>query len=367
MRYHHCLQKLSFPRFWGDKVMQLREYMKCCQGEFEKNFPSIGIDFCDKLASIYKYLEENIYPNVVVGASARDGMVLTNHSKEHVETVIQRMSLLLGDGINRITGYEVFILLVAACLHDIGNISGRSDHEKHMVELANGCQEFKTLDGPTKHYIFEVAMAHGGRNIKGGKDTLSLATKEEKAGGILVRPRAMAALLRFADELSDDFGRANIAMMNIGSIPPESNIYHLYSSCVQTPNVQGAQIFLRYDLTALQTQRLYDKVVDGQKRGVYLYDEIKERLAKCYGEMEYCTHHSDGLFHFDSINATIVVFTDDYAQKIIEYPICLKYNGYPDKPVRLDDVLGETLVCATGQMLAAEIQSKLKKIQPQEQ
>lgn len=366
MRCRHCLQKLFFLKLWGYKVIQLREYLKCCQGKFEENFPSIGIDFCDKLESIYKYLEENIYPNVVVGASARDGTMLTNHSKEHVETVIQRISLLLGDAINRITGYEAFILLVAACLHDIGNIMGRSDHERHMVELANGCQEFKTLDGPTKHYIFEVAMAHGGRNIKGGKDTLSLVTKEEKAGGIIARPRAMAALLRFADELSDDFGRANFAMMNMGLMPPESNIYHLYSSCVQTPNVQGSQIFLKYDLTALQTQRLYDKIVDGQKRRVFLYDEIKERLAKCYGEMEYCTHHSDGLFHFDSINATVVVLTDDYAQKIIEYPICLKYNGYPGKPIKLDDVVEETLACATGQMLADEIQSKLKEIQPQE-
>ena len=77
---------------------------------------------------IYKntedYLYEEVHKDVVIGAALHGDGLLNDHGKGHVKTVIQRAGLILGDRIEELIGYEIFILLLAIHFHDIGNIYG---------------------------------------------------------------------------------------------------------------------------------------------------------------------------------------------------------------------------------------------------
>lgn len=132
----------------------LRYYLekKEISGE-ENQFPAGFDGFTKTYIQIEQYLNSHIHKHVNSGAAAMGSGLLTDHGEKHVSTVILRATSLVHDNIENITGYEIFILLLAIHLHDIGNIMGREKHEEKIFEIIDKLPEFAVFDFPVKKLL----------------------------------------------------------------------------------------------------------------------------------------------------------------------------------------------------------------------
>ena len=87
------------------------------------SFPgSQSRNYVSQYRSLEDYLFENVHPEVEKLAMTIDGGYLNDHGPSHITTVIDRASHMIGDPNDRLRPYEVYVLLVAIHLHDLGNI-----------------------------------------------------------------------------------------------------------------------------------------------------------------------------------------------------------------------------------------------------
>ena len=62
---------------------------------------------------------------------------LNDHGPEHTQKVIERAYSILKNTRIHLSEFETFILLCAIQIHDIGNVLGRSGHERKLNEIFN--------------------------------------------------------------------------------------------------------------------------------------------------------------------------------------------------------------------------------------
>jgi hypothetical protein len=175
--------------------------------------------------------------------------------------------------------------------------------------------------------------------------------------------RFLAALLRFADELADDRTRASRFLMGEGKIPASSLIYHKYAHALHSVSVVKDAVNLKFDLTAEDAMT----PIKGDKRTVYLLEEIYARTMKMHRERLYCMRFLRPLIDIDRIDVTIEVFDHGYSQELATISYRLVEAGYPDEtkpsiyvlcPVLFDHPYGSPL---NGSNLKFYIKSKTKR------
>lgn len=288
-----------------------------------KEFPDNCDQFLEKFFSIEKKMNEEWHQNVNWGAAVAGDGRLTDHGIKHIQSVIQHAYEILTD-VQQLTGYEIFILLISIHFHDVGNIYGREAHEQKIAEIIESMSNELPLSTPEKQFINDIATAHGGY-YDGDKDTIRHICSDVKYGNVLFRPKVLAAILRFADEISDDLGRSNFK----GDIPPKSEVFHEYSKALSPISIDGETISLHFRIPYNLTQ---EKIGKGEKK-VYLYDEILERMAKCMRELEYCKKFANGLIRPTALSVKIDILQKDSFRPIKGNgdSFRLSLQGYPSE------------------------------------
>lgn len=167
---------------------------------------------------------------------------LTDHSATHIADVIDNASLLLGfknehhvGDINRdlniFLPHEMLCLLLGLCLHDIGNLLGREEHQNQIAQVWGTLASWKMWTVQERNLIISLCRAHSS-----GKshpfDTLKPLTL---AAGYFhkqqVHLSAIAALIRFADELAEGAHRTSQTILDLGIVADTSKLYHHYALC----------------------------------------------------------------------------------------------------------------------------------------
>jgi len=287
-------------------------------------FPTDLKNCIEKFKQIESKLDTDYHPLVDLGAAISGDGLLTDHGPDHVQMVMRRAHLIIGEKrIELLNGYEIFILLLSCHFHDVGNIYTRNEHEQKITDIMNEMGSSLPLNIIDKDFIKDIAMAHGGYidKSKADRDTIRVLKMVDYRDSIQIRPSLLAAILRFADELSDDFSRANKGKIKI---PPENEIYHAYSSSLEV-NIKGDTVSLRYRIPYEHTQKKMIK----DRVNLYLYDEIKNRLEKCIRELEYCRKYSDGFIGITTLDIVIYVIKDRKNELIDSFS--LRLHGYPSK------------------------------------
>ena len=303
------------------------------QENISQEFPLAKQDILDNYYMIENELNQKWHPNATLGAALKGNGLLTDHGVAHIESVMRNSYNILGERIKYLNGYELYILLLSIHFHDLGNIYGRDQHEKKIEEIIIKLGDKLPLDAIEKRFIFSIATAHGGV-CDGDKDTISHIMVDEHCNGITVRAKALAAILRFADEISDDLHRAAEPSIEI---PKENEAFHEYSKSLETPLIDGKTLKFNYRIPYKLTQ---DKV--GKNSGdIFLYDEIILRLEKCMRELEYCRKFSDGFIDITTLNVTIEILKEDINwQPKEKFQFRLSLKGYPKSEYsRLEDYL----------------------------
>jgi hypothetical protein len=298
-----------------------------------KDFPYNGkINYYNRYIQIKEYLDKNIHPHIELATrrlEPDEEIYLTNHGTDHINAVIQRLSNLVNVKGFKISPYEVYLLLVATQLHDTGHIkSGREQHEKLSNEVISDLGKLIGEDTIEKKMIWNIAEAHGGRKSDGKKDKIDSLLPNDSILNVTVRPQLLAALLRFADELADDFTRTNTALLESKSIDKSSEIFHYYASVLNSVEIDhlAKEIRLKFFLNKEHLQNKYGKL----KKEVFLIDEIFARIYKMYIECIYCMRFLSYELRIETIKAKIE-FVEK--QSLVEFrsPIQLKITerGYP--------------------------------------
>ena len=294
-----------------------------------------NLSYYERYVQMAAKLDSDFHVNVAAGSAAADGGILTDHGPAHVQTVIKRATALLDDpnNNNELNGYEIFLLLCAIHFHDLGNIHGRDDHEKRISKMMKHV-ESHLGDSIEQDMIKKIAEAHSGK-VNGDPDTIRFLPPEMAVNGIDIRPRMLAAILKFADEIADDSYRANSVMQKLNAIPKKSLIFHKYASCLHSvmlreecKSVELSYVVKLDDMSKTipkfnyQTRRYYK---------VFLLDEIFERLHKMYLERIYCNRFMMPVVHVHSI--VVIIGTTKVDQKIgeilPEIRFRLEDRGYP--------------------------------------
>lgn len=292
----------------------------------EKQFPNSSVDLLKRYNAFEEYMNENWHQYINLGAAVTGGQLLTDHGTEHVKSVICHAADILSDNINKLNGYELYLLLIAIHFHDIGNILGRENHEKKIVDIIEKMGDKLQLDTLEKELVTAIAMAHGGYLEDENKDTIRIVQPDTHYDGIFIRPQALAAILRFADEISDDLRRSISPRMEI---PDGCQVYHEFSRALTPISIVGETITFHFKIPYLLALK---KLGKGES-DILLYDEILERMAKCMRELEYCKKYANGLIKVSRIDVTIDILKEDSDYQIIKEmssSFRLTLHGYPN-------------------------------------
>ncbi len=256
---------------------------------------------------------------------------LNNHGLGHVDKVIEKVSEILRFfKYDNLSPYEVFILLCAIQLHDVGNIFGREEHEKRIKEILDTeCISF-IPDSFERKVIERIALVHGGK-VFGDKDTISKLEPVTILYDYSLRERLLATLLRFGDELADDSSRADRKGIIQGIIPEESQIYHYYSQALHTVSISEnsdskiLQLNLAYDFESNIACKQFKKINVYK----YLLDEIYDRTLKIEQERLYCMRFLRPYFSLESIKIEIIIQYSTNSLKRHKIQYTLEESGYP--------------------------------------
>lgn len=306
----------------------------------QKNkFPTDGkADYWAIYRTFKGYLNQHIHPQVTMVAMLKDGGYLTDHGPDHIATVIQRASDLLGDekdGVFPLTPYEIFLLLVAIHVHDAGHIkNGRRHHETNTGIFLEELQ----VDASERRLIKAIAKVHGGVLSNGSKDTITPLYNREFQG-FQVRMQFLAAILRFADELSDDQTRGARYLLDKKILPRSSEIYHAYARALPSVAVDlaGKEVRLNFQLSIEGAVKTFGKGTGSFDENnkeiiaeVRLLDEIYIRTYKMYCECLYCMRFFPSELQLRAVSVRIDIVDEEEMDDFME-PIGYKMieQGYP--------------------------------------
>ena len=321
----------------------------------DPSFPHVELDYYRRFQGLDEYLNARVHPHINNGAAAKGDGWLTDHGTQHITTVIRRASELLVDGESLLlTPYEAFLLLTAIHFHDVGNVFGRDKHERHITRLMQELDDSLIgSDGIERRMIRDIAKAHGGYADSEGhdKDTIGRLSWEPARNNREPRVQLLAAVLRFADELADDYTRTSRFLID-NQLIRKSEVYHVYADRLRQVRIrpEDRKVVLQFELDSTHATKKYWK----GRRKVYLYDEIVERSLKMHREHVYCLRFMQPHVRIDTIDVSIEVTTDSYLTVLKKVTFSLVQRGYPDRPTSLSAV-DANIAVLTGRLLHTKI------------
>lgn len=184
-----------------------------------KESPNLHRIFSDNVLCVQNMLNkyQSVFPNY------------TDHTALHSLEVIAFCNELVGENIELINTDEIFILLMAAYLHDAGMGISKHDYEQFSLELPD-VQKFilkntdvdiddvirtfhhefsgkyiekysKLFDFPSKEHLFSVIQTSRGHRKTDLYDMVEYPREFKLANGNIVHLPYLATLIRLADEL----------------------------------------------------------------------------------------------------------------------------------------------------------------------
>lgn len=323
LKYHENVEKFALVQSINDYNQKLREQIaKIKEADSENSEKQI------------EALEERINSDQMV--------YLNQHGTGHVEKVMDRaLDIIKKFRTGFPTPSEIFILLCAIQIHDIGNINGRDYHETSFESRFNEVAKDILQDSVTRKNIFNIARVHSG-NIQGSKDTIGLRLQEKRTWFKQeIREQMLASLLRFSDELADDSSRCDRLALEENKIPDMSRIFHEYSNSLHAVNIKsndinGFSCYVALDYY-VDTRALTVEYPYGDRK-ILLIDEIFSRTKKMERERRYCMRFLSPYISLTEIRVMIEIDPGDFAMPPERIKYTLRENGYPSD----NDIIIET-------------------------
>jgi len=255
--------------------------------ELEKRSETDGaaIALWHRYAAMKDFLSREYYPWVQANCP-----YYPDHAQGHVESVIQTASLLVGK-LEDLTSLDLFLMLSAIVFHDAAMVYGRTEHHDQITRIMEGIRGLGFIDVTVQRLTEEIAKAHTGE--KG----LAIPRRNEDctlgSTSFTVYPRALAAILRFADEVSETRSRVSQSLMS--QVPQENRIYWDYAYCVSAtkPDPARERVVVSVELHDDMPTRRYQcpdefRSYSDCRCQISLVEYVVCRLQKMNRERAYC-------------------------------------------------------------------------------
>jgi hypothetical protein len=140
----------------------------------------------------------------------------------------------------------------------------------------------------------------------------------------------LAALLKLADELSEDSTRAAGALMNANQLQGETLLRHTFASVLDSVKIKHDErsVELYFDLSTSQALATYQF----QGKRMTLLQYIYTRTLKTHFERVYCMRFLRPGIELDGINVKVEIWNDEHTILMVDPPIKyrLEEKGYPE-------------------------------------
>ncbi|MBI5329211.1 MAG: hypothetical protein HZB71_01205 [Betaproteobacteria bacterium] len=342
---------------WLPLELRLEEFASNRKGEFADQH----VKYWDRYTSLVHSLQTYVYRYINAGLSSlsRSPGFFTDHGELHFDEVVRYAGYLIEGTFDQkdasLNPYELYLLLCAIRVHDAGNIDGRDNHARKAFPILKEYGGDIAKDSAEHRLIADIAQAHGGRTVSDNdKDTIGALLDTTLVGGADARPRLVAAIVRFADEICEHRSRASLHHVNQGNLPPESELFHHYAKCIvgAKPDRLNKSFKLQFDFDVDLLSKKY-KIPQDENGNTekYLIDDVMDRLDKLNHERVYCNRFLLHSMQTDRIEVSMY-FTKIKSADGIDQNIALerksftiKDKGYPELPAdwrKEDDVAAIT-------------------------
>lgn len=321
-------------------LLPLEETLQRLAKERTNDFPMRNVNYWDRYSALLNHLRSQIYPHINAGLAylSKSPGIYTDHGGDHFDEVVRYAGYLVkptlfGGKEEPINPYELYLLLAAIRLHDAGNIDGREEHERRAFQLLMEAGAAICPDPSEARLIAAIAQAHGGRTDKGDKDTIGILPPNSWGiSSVPCNPRAVAALVRFSDEICEHRGRASFHHIQAGTLPPENALFHLYANGVQRAEVVSDSntfhLRLEFDKKYLIHPYKTPKIGTKKPKEKYLLDDALDRIEKLNAERIYCNQFLAPIFRTERIHVEIILTHADPTEKY-PFPKVWKSHEFP--------------------------------------
>jgi hypothetical protein len=270
-------------------------------------------DYWAKYQALVSYLRTSVYPNIDAGLAclSKSPGLFTNHGPDHFDEVVRYAGLIVDPEIicndeSALRPYELFVMLAAIRLHDAGNMFGRETHERKAAVVLKSAGNAVCADNFEVNLISKIAEAHGGTSDKGDKDTIGALPEVDKYGSAKIRPRLIAALVRFADEICEHSNRASNLHLATHTMPADNRLFHLYAHGVKasSPDRDRKALAIKIVFETSDLKEQYPTPGNPPKTK-FLIDDAMDRVAKLDRERRYCNRFLDQVFRTDLIELEV--------------------------------------------------------------
>lgn len=315
----------------------LEEHLKKISARGAK-LPRRGGKYFEHYVSMKQRLADKYYANTGAALAAEAGDRFTKHDISHIDDVIDTAGQMLGFGSDsstpaykKLEPFEVYVLLVAILLHDAGNATRRQGHEKMAAEILREVGGNAGMSDLEQRVISTIAQAHGGELADGNRDTIPglLQDPEPYIGDYKVHAWRLAALVRLADELSENNTRADESAITNKETPHRSLLANYYCLLISRRiDFIGHSVHLNFELDVKYLPMKFTlKNKDGTTTEKMLIDYIADRLEKCEQERRYCNRFLAGFAPYDRIRVKLSIAKDNTIVETIGFD--LEEVGYP--------------------------------------
>ena len=279
---------------------------------------------------------ENIHPLVDVGLAidqtraAKKGNnpdIMTIHGCRHVSDLVESLdklglSIEKKPGTTPLNPLESYILLCAAHVHDVGNIKGRKDHPTNSGELIKDHLDL-FYGTETCQNIHDVASVHGGDSQNFGHDTFREIHSDHYSP-----PRLwlLAAMLRMADELSENPERVPAALLKWFQASPKSNLAYRYAKCFRQFDLQNDTLDILLKIYPDQNECVTE--IDDKS----FFDHLEQKIDTIEREARYCSQYGRPDFDVRQVQLTIEYYKDDVPSIMTKRSTLTLHldQGYPE-------------------------------------
>ena len=275
-----------------------------------------ALGYMAKFRALEEYFFDRVH-SLVDGALLADSIqvaedavapaIMTIHGCRHISDLIESLDKIAQSiderrGATPLNPLEAYLLLCAAHLHDAGNLGGRKDHPIRSAQLIRNHIDL-FYDTETRQNIFDVARVHGGTSGKYEKDTFREMGQDNFASP---RLRLLAAMLRIADELSENPERVPTELLNWFQASSRSNLAYLYAQAFRRFDLQNDTLDIQ--LRVYPEQHEYAAEVDGLTIG--FFNHLERKIDVIEREIRYCSQYGRPDFDVRRIRISVEYYEE---------------------------------------------------------
>ena len=255
--------------------------------------------------------------------------IMTIHGCRHVSDLIENLDKIAQEiarksGATSLSPLEAYILLCAAHVHDAGNIGGRKNHPNRSRELIKKYMHL-FYDTESRQNIFDVARVHGGESARFGLDKL-----REIPSDNFTFPRLplLAALLRMADELSENPERVPDALINWFKASPKSNSAYKYARSFRGFELQNDTLSL---VLRAAPEQYASNDAEAPQAMTY-FQHLEKKIDVIEREARYCSQYGRPDFNIRRIQVTVHFHEEDHPSPVSNTSVVTLEldRGYPN-------------------------------------